>query len=330
MNRNSGLTTKIVLRRIIEMREVGILIPFAIMIIIVGIIKPVLFDPGTLKAMARGYALFGIVAIGESLVILTGEFDVSVGSVAGFGAVLTMELANNGNVPPALALIVAVIACAGIGFINGFVVVKLKIRSFIATIAMLYTARGLCFVMTKGYPLYPLPGWMQKLGLLEPLGTSFGFILFLVLILVFQWILLNTRYGKHLLAVGNDERVANLLGIKSDRIKIGVFMMSGVLSCIGGFLLACQMQTAMADIGRTWEMRVIAACAIGGISLVGGSGSFIGTFIGICFLALINNGLVLLNISTHWQDVVLGIILILAVYMDLFKKKQSQVVRVKK
>ena len=105
--------------------------------------------------------------------------------------------------------------------------------------------------------------------------------------------------------------------------------MSGVFACIGGFLLACQMQTAMADIGRGWELKVIAACAIGGISLLGGSGSFIGTFIGICFIALINNGLVLMNVGTHWQDIMMGVIMIFAVYMDLFKKKKSQMVRVK-
>ena len=328
MSKNSNLNAKPILRRILELHEVGILIPFGIMIIIVGIDNPVLFEPGSLKAMSRAYALFGIVAIGQTIVILTGEFDISVGSIAGFGAVLTMELASH-NISPALALILALLACAGLGLINGLVVVKLKISSFITTIAMLYVARGLCFVITKGYPIYPIPDWMQELGLLEPFGTSFGFIFFLVLILFFQWMLFNTRHGKDLVAVGNNERVANLLGIKSERIKIGAFVISGVFACIGGFLLACQMQTAMADIGRGWELKVIAACAIGGISLLGGSGSFIGTFIGICFIALINNGLVLMNVGTHWQDIMMGVIMIFAVYMDLFKKKKSQMVRVK-
>ena len=328
MSKNSNLNAKPILRRILEVHEVGILIPFGIMIIIVGTVNPVLFELGSVKAMTRAYALFGIVAIGQTIVILTGEFDISVGSIAGFGAVLTMELASH-SISPALALILALLACAGLGLINGLVVVKLKISSFITTIAMLYVARGLCFVITKGYPIYPIPDWMQELGLLEPFGTSFGFIFFLVLILFFQWMLFNTRHGKDLVAVGNNERVANLLGIKSERIKIGAFVISAVFACIGGFLLACQMQTAMADIGRGWELKVIAACAIGGISLLGGSGSFIGTFIGICFIALINNGLVLMNVGTHWQDIMMGVIMIFAVYMDLFKKKKSQMVRVK-
>ena len=328
MSKNSNLNAKPILRRILEVHEVGILIPFGIMIIIVGTVNPVLFELGSVKAMTRAYALFGIVAIGQTIVILTGEFDISVGSIAGFGAVLTMELASH-NISPALALILALLACAGLGLINGLVVVKLKISSFITTIAMLYVARGLCFVITKGYPIYPIPDWMQELGLLEPFGTSFGFVFFLVLILFFQWMLFNTSHGKDLVAVGNNERVANLLGIKSERIKIGAFVISAVFACIGGFLLACQMQTAMADIGRGWELKVIAACAIGGISLLGGSGSFIGTFIGICFIALINNGLVLMNVGTHWQDIMMGVIMIFAVYMDLFKKKKSQMVRVK-
>jgi ribose transport system permease protein len=312
-----------VLEKIIRYRELGILIPFVVMVVTIGLIKPVLFSANNMRAIVRGLALFGICAVGETMVILTGEFDVSVGSIAGLGAVLSTWFSVRMHIPPVLAISMALVACCGVGMINGLVVVKMKIKAFIATIAMLYAARGMCFVITKGYPVYPIPKVMQDIGSIEPFGTSISFVLFLALVVLFEWVLRSTVYGRNVFATGTDERVANLVGIDAAAVKISAFVLSGFFAGLAGILLACQLRSGLSDIGRGWELFVIAAIAVGGISLYGGAGSMIGTTIGIFILAVLNNGLVLLNVQTHWQDVAVGIVMVLAVYMDIVRRRRS-------
>ncbi len=319
--RRRGL--RLLFDRISSFREIGILVPFVLLVIIIGVIRPQLFNSNNMRAVLRGLSLFGITAVGETLVILVGEFDVSVGSIAGFGAITCTWFATAGKFDPIVSIVLALAICGLIGFINGLVVVKLRIKAFIATIAMLYAARGACFVITKGYPVYPLPPVMRAIGSLEPFGTSVAFIAFVVLVVIVELMLRNTVYGRNIFATGTNEKVAKLLGINSAGVKISAFVLSGIFAGLGGILLAFQLRTGDSNIGSGWELQVIAGAAVGGISLYGGAGSMIGTTIGILILAVLNNGLVLLGVETHWQDVAVGLVMILAVYMDIIRREKG-------
>ena len=207
-----------IFKKVISFRQSGILAACILMIAVIGIIKPVFLSEPNMIAILRSISAVGIVAVGQTIVILSGEFDVSVGSIAGLTAIVTTWIATSVNMGTVLPIILGLIVAGIIGLINGLVVVKLRIKAFIATIAMLYIARGLSFVITKGYPIYPLPSGFEKIGRAEPLGVSVAFVIFITLLIIVELVLRNTAYGKNIFATGTNPKVAKLLGIKFIRI----------------------------------------------------------------------------------------------------------------
>lgn len=311
------------LREIMSIKEVGILIPFLAMILFFGILSPQFFSGNNLNAVFRGLAYLGIVAVGQTLVILVGEVDVSVGSVAGLGAILGTWFAARFEWNVWLSMLLAVLLCGVIGLINGTLIVKFKIPAFVGTIGMLYVAKGLVMIISKGYPVYPLPKLMNDIGNWKPFGTSAAFVLFIALVIVFGIILTKTSYGRYLYATGDNIQVARLSGINVNLVKISTFVILSMLAGVAGILVSCQLQTGSPTTGSGWELQVIAATAVGGISLLGGSGSMIGTLIGILILNFLSNGLVLLGLDTHWQTVVIGSVMIIAVLVDMIRRNKK-------
>jgi ribose transport system permease protein len=309
-------------RLVMQHSEVGVIIPFILLVLFIGILEPTFFSLNNISSVLRSAAFIGIVAIGQTLVILTGEIDVSVGSVAGLGAIMATWFMTHG-VEPVSACLFSLLLCGVVGFVNGVIVVKFSIPSFITTIGMLYIAKGITMTITNGYPIYPLPDLIKQLSSISPLGTSWAFICFILLIIVFNFILRKTIYGRNLFATGDNKEVAKLAGINVTRIKIISFLLSSIFAGIAGILLSFELLTGSPTIGSGWELLVVASVAIGGISLLGGSGSMIGTFFGVLILVTLNNGLVFLGISTHWQTVAVGVVMILAVMIDMFNRKKK-------
>ncbi len=268
-----------------------------------------------------------------TLVILTAGIDLSVGSILAFSGALAAGLLKHGISMPSAnlyigftvfgILIIGMLAGGALGFVNGYAITRFKVPPFVATLAMLTMARGFTMLWTKGHPITGLgdsfgfigTGWF--LGIPMPVWVSGMVVLFAV-------ILTNkTRFGRYIYAIGGNENAARLSGIPVKRIKIWVYSLAGVLAGIGGLLVTARLDSAQPNAGMSYELDAIAAVVIGGTSLSGGRGTILGTVLGAMIIGVLNNGLVLLNVSPFWQQVIKGLVILLAVIIDKSNSKSE-------
>ena len=317
-------TNKSAFRRIMAIPEVSVLIPLIALVGIVTIINPVFVDPQNLGALARSMAFWGLLAIGETFILLIGEIDISVGSMVSFGSMFFAYSIKELGFPLGLAICATFALTVALSMVNAFSIVKLKINSFIATIAMLTICKGAARVLTfaRSITVYGTPGTegFSDFGTKEPLGLSWAFIIFIILIIIGQFILRKTSYGRKVYATGDSVSVAEIAGVNVDRIKMSTFAISGFMVGLASILLIAKQGTANPNFGQGWELMIIAATAIGGISLAGGSGSMIGTLIGVIIFATVSNVLILLEVNQHMQQVITGIIIVLSVLIDIRRR----------
>ena len=306
--------------KIFKNPEIGVLIPLVLIIAGFSLNEPDFLTPNNVSAILRSLAFVGIIAIGQTLIILVAEIDISVGSVAGLGAIIAAQLMTAAELFVPVAILLALLACALVGLVNGVLVNQARIPSFIATIGMLYIAKGVTYLICHGNPIYPLPSSIEKLSMQEPFGTSWPFVLFIVLILVGDQMLRRTVAGRKLYATGGNAEVAKLAGINTILVKTGAFVACSTLAGLAGILQMFQLNTGQPTIGLGWELMVIASTVVGGVSLLGGSGTILGTLIGVLILYSVQNGLNFLNVNTHWETVAIGMIMILAVLVDMLRR----------
>lgn len=273
------------------------------------------------------------ISVGMTLVILTAGIDLSVGSILAFSGALAAGLLKHGISMPSAnlyigftvfgILIIGMLAGGALGFVNGYAITRFKVPPFVATLAMLTMARGFTMLWTKGHPITGLgdsfgfigTGWF--LGIPMPVWVSGMVVLFAV-------ILTNkTRFGRYIYAIGGNENAARLSGIPVKRIKIWVYSLAGVLAGIGGLLVTARLDSAQPNAGMSYELDAIAAVVIGGTSLSGGRGTILGTVLGAMIIGVLNNGLVLLNVSPFWQQVIKGLVILLAVIIDKSNSKSE-------
>jgi ribose transport system permease protein len=260
--------------------------------------------------------------MGMTLVILTGGIDLSVGSVWGMTAVVVAFLLTHGW-PVPLAILVSLLAAGGIGLMNGLCITRLKMSPFVPTLATLSIARSFALIVTHGRPISIFGEEYQSflwLGGGDILGVPNPFIIF-CLIAVFFWILLSrTVWGRYVYAVGGNEKTARLTGLRVDRLKIIVYILSALVAGVAGIVQYSYLSSVTADLGTGQELAVIAATVIGGANLAGGEGTVLGTVIGAIILEVLRNGLLLFGIDPYWQGVFVGAVIILAVSIDYFRK----------
>lgn len=274
------------------------------------------------------------ISVGMTLVVLTAGIDLSVGSVLALCGAITAGLLKSGIEIPSgnlyigftlLGAIVAGLLCGAIlGIFNGWTITKLKVPPFVATLAMLTIARGLTMLWTGGYPISSLgegfafigTGWL--LGVPVPVWIS-AVIVFAAIVLTKK-----TRLGRYIYAIGGNENAAKLSGINSNKIKIAVYTLAGALAAVGGIIVTSRLDSAQPNAGITYELDAIAAVVIGGTSLSGGRGTILGTVLGAVIIGVLNNGLVLLNVSPFWQQVVKGAVILLAVVIDKANTKGDE------
>lgn len=258
----------------------------------------------------------GIMAVGMTLVIITAGIDLSVGSVLALSAVVATSFAHPGEhaliVPMALGILVG-LAC---GTVNGILIAKKKLAPFIVTLGMMTIARGLALVYTSGRPVINLSDSYNEIG-----GGSFGPIpfpalIFFGVILMGVFILHFTRFGRYVYAVGGNELAAKVSGVNTDLVLVGVYALAGALAGVAGIVLSSRITSGPPATGAGSELDAIAAVVIGGTSLSGGIGSIANTIVGVLIIGVMNNGLDLLNVSSYWQQVVKGLIIVLAVLLD--------------
>ncbi len=325
-NVKTGNTGLKIIKKIFDIQEVNTILPVLVLVIIAIAFNPNFVTPLNLAAIGKTMSMWGLVAIGEALIIMTGNFDVSIGAMVALDCTFFAVAATNWHIPMVISILLAILLSVVFSAISGFVVVKLKISSFLTTIAMLFICRGLARTLTysRPVPIAPAQGssWFVHFGQAEPLKMSWNFFIFIALIIIFQVILNKTAYGRKIYATGDNANVARLSGINTDNIKISMFVISGVMVGLSSILLVGKEAMGNPVWGIGWELQAIAAVAIGGISLIGGAGSMIGLLIGVIMMQVIGNILILLQINLNMQSVVLGVIMILATVLDIKRRNR--------
>lgn len=304
--------------------ENGLLIFLVALCCVVTFFEPRFLSANNLMNVLIQVAINAIIATGIIFPILTGGIDLSVGSIAALSGVIVawvIKVVNPQSVVLSLVIILAVSALVGLvfGSITAFAVSRLNVAPFIATLAIMSVARGLAYIITDGKPIFQLANSFKWLGQARVLGIPVLVIL-MIIILVSAWFLLEKMpFGRYVLAVGSNEEVAYLSGVNVKRIKFTVYIISAVMAALGGVILASKLGTGQPAAGEGYEMTAIAAIVMGGTSLSGGRGSIGKTIIGILTIGVINNGLNLLQVSSYWQTVTMGVIILVAVILDQFR-----------
>ena len=296
------------------------LVGLLVLIIIVTILSPSFLSTKNIFNILRQTSVNGIIAAGMTFVILTGGIDLSVGSILAIsGAVCASLLASGQNI--IIAVLAALIIGAMVEFLNGFIITKGKLQPFIATLATMTILRGLTLVYTDGKPITLGSGDLAiKFGQIGG-GKIFGIPTpALIMILVFAictFVLKNTQMGRYTYALGSNEEATKLSGLNTDKIKIAVYTISGILASVAGIIITSRLFSAQPTAGDGYELDAIAAVVLGGTSLNGGKGKITGTIIGALIIGVLSNALNILDVSSYYQMMVKGAVILVAVLLDI-------------
>lgn len=263
----------------------------------------------------------GIIAVGMTMVLILGQIDMSIGSIVAFAAVVNAILLKYGVAIP-LSIIITLAISSLWGLLNGYVMARFRLHAFLVTMATMTLIRGVTYTLTSGYPVGGLPQGFFAYGAGQigfvPLPVLYMFIIFAIGVFVLG----ATTFGRSIYAIGGNEDAARLSGINVLRVKVSVFVVSAFVSAISGLVLSSRLMAGSPEIGIGWELDVIAAVIIGGTSMFGGEGKLSGTFLGVLFIGVLSNGMVLLDITPYMQLVVRGLVILSAVVLNSLQEKQ--------
>ncbi|MFJ7932742.1 ABC transporter permease [Sporosarcina sp. NPDC096371] len=270
-------------------------------------------------------AVIGILALGATFVIITGGIDLSVGTVMTLSSVLTGVIVVNAGMPIYLGILGGIVTGAACGFLCGFAITKLRIPPFIATLAMMMIAKGLALVISGAAPIYfsDHENFTKiSLGSIIPgVNIPNAVIIFFIMAIIGGVILSKTILGRYNFSIGSNEEATKISGVNVDFWKIAIYSLAGAFTGVAGVLMASRLNSAQPALGQGYELEAIAAVVIGGTSLSGGKGTIVGTVIGALIMSVLTNGLRIMSIPQEWQTVVVGFVIILAVYADVLRKK---------
>ena len=306
----------------------GIAVVFVIMqllCILTSLIFPEEFrytSPENLQMMLKAIPLLGILAIGVGILMISGEYDLSVGSNFVLSAYL-MALTFNAGLPVGLAIIIALAVGAAIGFLNGILVLKVKMPSFIATLGSMMFLRGIVLIISQGFTQPFRPGGMSEAIFTGSIGRMQAQFLWLLLISFLAYLLLaRHKLGNHIFAVGGNTKSAIAIGVNSDKVKLIAFVIVGLLAAFSGIISAMRVHSVSPTQGSGLELQAIAACVIGGLSLTGGKGTVLGIFLGAAFLFIIQDILLLIRAPGFYLQMFMGLLIIVAVIFNNLTKKE--------
>jgi len=324
LNKN-GLTENLNLQKIKSVKELSVSVVLCVLLLFASLISPAFFSGANLKTTAVGFSCNGIIAIAMTLALVSGGFDLSVGSILGLSSISVVVLANSG-VPIGIAGLFGCLVGVLCGLINGFLIGYVKLNAFITTLGMQQMARGLIYVLTNGGSVGLKPEAGVNAFRFIGSGTVGGFPVLVIVFLVFSVlgdiVVRKSSIARNVFFVGSNEKTAMLSGINTKFVKMMVYTLTGTLSGIAGVLTLSRFGTATASTGSGVEMTVISAAVVGGVSLSGGKGTVAGAIIGIILLSIITNILVIMNVSVHWQNFITGMILILAIIFDALSNRK--------
>ncbi|MFW5695375.1 MAG: ABC transporter permease [Alkalispirochaeta sp.] len=302
------------------LKNYGMIIAFVLVCVIMWALTPHFLTPSNLLNVVRQSSIIGVMAVGVTFVILSGGIDLSVGSVMAVSGMIAAGTMQNGS-----GMFVGILVALGVGIaaglVNGVLVTKGGITPFVVTLGMMSIARGATLIYSNGYPISGFSEAYRFIGGGVILGIPFPVIILFLVVLTGWAVLTQTRLGRYAYAIGGNEETVKLSGINSDFFKTMVYVISGATAAISALILTSRLNSAGPTAGLTYELTVIAAVVIGGTSLSGGRGTVWGSLIGALLIAVINNGMNLLGISPYFQELVRGVIIILAVYVDRLREQ---------
>lgn len=305
-------------------RNMGTILGLILLIAIVSISTPKFLTGSNILNLLKSNSVNAIICCGMLLAILMGQIDISVGSTVGLTGVIGAYMITNLNAPVWAAVLCCLAVGAAVGLVNGTAVSYLKVPAFVATLGTMSIGRGLTEIISGGVTIRVRNDAYTALGNTSFHGVSI-IILYAALILVLTWVLLNrTRFGYYIYALGGNPTAAQYSGVNVKKYNMLPYVFTGLLCGVGGIVWSARLGSAAATLGTGFEMDAIAAVVIGGTSMSGGVGTVGGTFIGILIIGVITNGLNLMGINSFWQDVFKGIIILVAVIIDVVRKSRSK------
>lgn len=288
-------------------------IVLVLLLVIASVFSPYFLSVFNLQSLMRDIAFISIVSTGQSLLLLVGELDLSVGKIATLSGIFGGLLMTDAGLNPVLAFIIGVLSGIILGCINGLLITKLRINAMVATIGMQGVYGGITMVITRGQAITGISQDILFIGQGTLFSIPIPFIIALVILAAVVFFVKKTHTGRYIYAIGNSREAAQIMGIKVDRIRLLIYCIVGILSAAAGMLYVARLGSAQATIGTNWPMNSIAACVIGGILLTGGVGNPIGSFFGASIICVISNIIVLFGVNMYWQEAVSGIVVVAAI-----------------
>lgn len=308
--------------------EYGVFIALAILVVVISAISPEFRQPGNFLNLLRQASFNGLIAFGMTCVILSGGIDLSVGSTFALSAIVCAEMIGHG-VPVIVAVPVALLVGVALGLISGLLVTKGRLQPFIATLITMTAYRGLAMILTDGKPISRLAESSGDSLLFKALGKGnvvcdflpaikipIPILILLASFVIFYFLLKHTTFGRRLYATGSNAKCAALSGVNIDRVKMSVYGISGFLSALAGLIMISRVDSAQPIMGSGYELDAIAAVALGGTSMNGGRGRITGTIAGVLIIAVLNNGLNILGVTSYYQNVIKAVVILVAVLAD--------------
>jgi ribose transport system permease protein len=302
-----------------EISKFQSIIGLVIFSIIISVMNERFMTSSNILNILRQTSINSIIAAGMTFVIITGGIDLSVGSTLALSGAVAAFLISTGT-PPAIALLAALLVGASIGFLNGIAITKGKLQPFIVTLATMTVFRGATMVFTDGKPISA--GYEKGAEFLSTLGNGYvmgipiPIIIMIVVFLIGYYVLTQTTFGRYVYSLGGNEEATKLSGVNTDRMKVIVYSISGFLAALAGIIITARLSSAQPTAGSGYELDAIAAVVLGGTSLAGGVGSILGTVTGALIIGVLNNALNLMNVSSYYQLLAKGVVILIAVLLD--------------
>lgn len=308
-------------------REYAIIYAVLALIVILSFASPNFFQVSNFVNVLRQISMIAILAVGIFFVMVGAGIDISIGAIVGLTGVLFAMFMVNYGIPPVLAFVFTALVGLGIGIVNGLMVAKLSIPAMIATLATQSVCRGMTYVITGAYPISGLPEEVSFLGRGYVGGLEWlpwpVFIMVIVAVLA-HIVSERTKFGRSVYAIGGNPEAAHLSGIKHKKVEITTYVICGGLAALAGMILTSRMDSGQPNGGLTWEFEAITAAVIGGVSITGGRGKVLGALLGAILVGLLTNGMTLLNVNSYYQQVVKGVVMVVAIAFDVYSVKRKQ------
>jgi ribose transport system permease protein len=309
------------LRRLVAVRELTLLAIIIAIVVAMSALSPFFFSMANFRAISIGLAPTAIIAVGMTILLISGGFDLSVGATLALCSTLTaFALVEGAGIPLAIAAGLAGGGLVGLG--NGLIVTQFRVNPLVATLGTMSVARGAALVMTEGFSISSLPPAFGAIGQSSFAGIPTMVWITLLIVILGDLALRHSVFLRQVYFVGGNEKAARLSGLAVDRIRVVAYLVTGLLAALAGVLLSSRLMSGMPTAGNALELQVLAACVIGGASLRGGEGTVLGAFLGVIFVALVNNAMTMLAVSIYWQMIVTGAVLVGAVALDMLVRRR--------